>query len=469
LVNLVISSQQDTRTFAKRLLSASILDENTTRVLIGQIIANLLVFTSEKGQPAREIGDILLESFTPQLRSLGFSVILDLLSHPLPEVKEIGARILLNHQTPAAELPPNLIESLIASPYESIRGIGVRIFGQLPDERLMSDRVLIIAMAMNAISDLRSAIRPVIRRLANNYPDFGREIAIELIDLLTTPEQQEGIHQDLVNLLKKDIPGWMSVLTKEKTTELLRAKSTIVQELAGLILQENHFRFLDDFATHEIVKLASHEILAVREAARTMFARRLETIRGNLEEMLSAVRLLESKWQDSKQFAIQTFNNLPSQEWTPELIVYVCDSVYEDVRNFGRDLVIKHFNENYGQEYLLKFSEHPASDMQIFATNYLENYAKDNCDRLLELTPYFITVLSRVNKGRIAKQRIFTFLDSEAQKSEPAAKIVAEILTRQSLTMAIADKANAIQIMLKIKKKYPHISTPIQIIPVPSR
>jgi predicted DNA-binding WGR domain protein len=463
LVSLVTSLQAETRAFAKRLLSASILDENTTRVLIGQIIANLLAFSEEQGQIAREIGEILLESFTPQLRSLGFSVILDLLNHPLPEVKEIGARILLNHETPAADLPPNLIESLIASPYESIRGIGVRIFGQLPDDRLMSDRVLIIAMAINSIPDLRSAIRPVIRRLANNYPDFGRELAIELIDLLATPEQQEGIHQDLIDLLKDDISGWMSILAKEKTIELLRTKSTIVQELAGLILQENYLRFLEDFATHEIVKLASHEILSVREAARIMFSRRLETIRGNVEEMLSAVRLLEAKWQDSKDFAIQIFNNLPFQEWTPELIIYVCDSVYEDVRSFGRDLVIKHFRENYGQEYLLKFSEHPSSDMQIFATNYLENYAADNCDRLLELTPYFITVLSRVNKGRIAKQRIFNFLDAEAQKSETAAKIVAEILTRQSVTMAIGDKANTIQIMLKIKKKYPHISSPIQI------
>jgi hypothetical protein len=86
------------------------------------------------------------------------------------------------------------------------------------------------------------------------------------------------------------------------------------------------------------------------------------------------------------------------------------------------------FSENYGQEYLLKFSEHPSSDMQIFVTNYLENYAADNCDRLLELTPYFITVLSRVNKGTIAKKRIFKFLDTEAQKSETAAKIVAEII-----------------------------------------
>ncbi|MGL5875790.1 MAG: WGR domain-containing protein [Xenococcaceae cyanobacterium] len=461
LISLILCDREDTRAFAKRFLSSSILNENATRVLIGQIIAHLLAFSPEQEQIARETGEILLE-FTPQLRSLGFNVILDLLNYPLPEVKEIGARILLNHQTPATDLPPNLIESLIASPYESIRRIGVRIFEQLPDDRLMSDRVLIVAMAINPIVDLRNAIRPVIRRLANNYPNFGRQIAIELIDLLTTPEQHQGVHQDLTVLLKEDIPNWMPLISKQQTMPLLRVKSTAVQELAGLILQANDRHFLEEFATNELVKLANHEILSVREAARNMFAKRIETIHSNTEEMLSAVRLLEAKWQDTKDFARKIFSNLTSENWTPELIIYVCDSVYEEVRSFGRNKAIEHFQTDYGKEYLLKFSEHPSADMQIFATNYLENYAANNLDRLIKLTPYFITVLSRVNKGRIAKQRIFQFLDKQAQNNQAAAKIVAEILTRQSVTIAIGDKANAIQIMLKIQKKYPDISLPIQ-------
>jgi hypothetical protein len=72
-------------------------------------------------------------------------------------------------------------------------------------------------------------------------------------------------------------------------------------------------------------------------------------------------------------------------------------------------------------------------------------------------------VLSQVNRSRIAKQRIFNFLDTEAQKSETAAQIVAEILTRQSATIAIGDKSKAIQTMLKIKQQYPHILLPLQI------
>jgi hypothetical protein len=147
-------------------------------------------------------------------------------------------------------------------------------------------------------------------------------------------------------------------------------------------------------------------------------------------------------------------------------MVSICDSIREDVRQFGRELVTRTFQQSYGQEYLLKFSEHPSADMQLFATNYLENYAVDNPDRLREITPYFVSVLCRVNRGRVAKQRVFAFLDAEAQKSAEAAQIVAEILTKQSVTMAIGDKATAIQTMLKIHQLYPKISLPIQVKPV---
>ncbi|MBD1892504.1 HEAT repeat domain-containing protein [Coleofasciculus sp. FACHB-SPT9] len=464
IAGLVTSQQADTRAFARRLLSSSILTDTTARVLIGRIIAAVLALEPTQTDSSREISETLLLCFAPQLRNLGFGVILDLLNHPMQEIQELGARILLNHDIRAVDLPPDLIELLLASPYESVRGIGVRIFGQLPDERLLSDRILIVSMAINAVADIRNAIRPVIRRLASNHPDFGTELAADFIDVLITPERHEGVHKDVVQLMREDIPEWMSNISKERAMQLLRAKSSVAQELGGLVLRENSARFLPDFEISEIVKLANHEILSVREAAREMFLRSLNRIRSDSQEMLSAVRLLESKWEDSQEFASRIFNTeFVREDWTPEVIVSLCDSIREDVRSFGRDLVTRNFQESDGQEYLLKFSEHPSADMQIFATNYLENHAVNNSERLRKLASYFVTVLSSVNRGRVAKKRIFAFLDNEAQKSEEAARIIAEILTRQSATMAIGDKASAVQIMLKIQKAYPQICLPIQV------
>ena len=195
--------------------------------------------------------------------------------------------------------------------------------------------------------------------------------------------------------------------------------------------------------------------------------RNIERFRSNTTEMLAAVRILESKWNDSREFAWKVLNeSFTETDWSPEVIVSLCDSIRDEVRQFGRELVGSFFQESYGQDYLLKFSEHPSSDMQMFATNFLESYAADNPQRLQELKPYFITVLSGVNRGGVAKRRVFAFLDAEAQKSEAAALVVAEIMTRQSASIAIGDKASAMQTMLKIRKCFPQIDLPIRVKPV---
>lgn len=471
IASLVTSQHQDTRAFIRGLLSAAEIAENTAKVAIGQIIAVLLALKEEEAEIAREIGETLLACFGQQLRKLGLGVILDLLSHPMPEIQAIGAQILLNHERPAAELPPELIESLLSSPYESVRRIGIGIFGQLPDEILMvQQRVLIVAMAVSGEMSIRQAIAPIIRRLTTAYPAFGTQLSAELIELLLVPERHEGVHSYLVSLLRDFPTEWMANVTKETALQLLRAKSSAAQELGGLILNANHSSWTSEFATPEIVKLANHEILAVREAARTMFAQRLDRIRRDPQEKLAAVRLLEAKWEDTRQFALDTFtNSFSDEDWTPEVMISICDSIREEVRQYGRDLVTRHFQASNGEEYLIKFSEHPSADMQLFATNYLESYAVDKPDRLQQLKPYFIAILCSVNRGRVAKQRIFAFLEAEALKSEVAAKVVAEIMTRQSATIAIGDKAAAIGTMVKIHKRYPHIPLPIQVKPVVCR
>ncbi len=464
IAGLVTSLQDDTRAFARKLLSSTILNDATVQVLIIRLVGILLELDETQPQMAEEISETLLLSFTPQLRTLGFDIILDLLAHPLPEIQVLGARILLNHQTPAIELPSDLIESLLSSPHDSVRSVGIRIFGQLPDERLMDDDIFIIAMAVNYSSDIRQAIRPVIERLAQNQPEFGYQIAIDLIDLLTEPERHEGVHKDLLFILRsKMIPNWITRIPVDKTISLTRAKSSIAQELGGIILQANSDSLWSEFGANQLVKFANHEVLAIRQAGWQMMELKLESILNDEDEMLCAVKMLEAKWEDSQEFARSLFDKLDDQDWTPRMMIGVCDSTKENVRRFGRDIVTSNFQEEYGQEYLLKFSEHPSADMQMFVTNYLETYAMDDEERLKQLVPYFVTVLSGVNKGSVAKKRIFQFLETEAIKNEEMAKIVAEVLTRQSVTMAIADKASAIQIMLRIKKQYPEIEIPIRV------
>ncbi|MGB3512425.1 MAG: WGR domain-containing protein [Microcoleaceae cyanobacterium] len=466
LAGLVTSKQEETRYFAKNLLSVYSINDSTAKVLIGKVIAELLTFKEETPrieQVAAEIADTLLTCFGYQLQKLGMGVILDLLQHPLVENQELGANILVNHETAAVELPTNLIELLIESPDENIRAIGIKIFGQLPEEVLItSQRDLIMAMAVHSSEDIRNLIEPTIQNLARKYSEFASQLASEFIDILLMPEIQSGFHDYLGDLLWHDIPGWIENINLEKVKQLVKAKSAVAQELGGLILKDNYQEWAADFETMEIVKLASCEVVVVRQAGWQIFSENIPRFQSDSQEMLAAVKLLESKWEDSREFAWKVFQeSFDESNWLPEIMVSLCDSVRDDVRRFGRELVSRYFGESYAQDYLLKFSEHPSADMQMFATNFLEDYAADHVERLRDLQPYFISVLCQVNRGRVTKKRVFDFLDKEAEKSEEAARVVANILTRQSVTIAIGDKAKAIQIMLKIHQSYPEIYLPI--------
>jgi hypothetical protein len=124
------------------------------------------------------------------------------------------------------------------------------------------------------------------------------------------------------------------------------------------------------------------------------------------------------------------------------------------VRAFGRELITRYFSEEHGHEYLLKLSEHPSADLQLFASSYLETYAAGNVARLRELRHFFVSVLSRVNRARVAKQRCLAFLAAEAERSRDAAEVVAEIFGRQSATAAIGDKAAMIEAMVRLRRQW---------------
>lgn len=470
IAGLVLSKQEETRTFARQLLSTAIVRDAIARSLIGQIIALMLTLQPEQAEQAKQGAETLLLSFSLQLRSLGLEIILDLLRHPLPELQTLGAQMLVNHQVNALDLPSGLIEALLESPYDNVRVLGVRLFGQLPDRILLERTALILAIATHAIADMREAIRPIIRRLAIDNREFSQNLAGQLLQVLLVPETDEGVHRLLCQLLQTDLSEWMSVATQETTKQLLQTKSTAAQEVAGCILSTNASIWANSFTTAEIAQFGNHEVQAVRTAAYAMCEQVLQRLHRQPDELLAALPFLESRWDDARLFGFRLFGELlQPEDFTPAVIISVCDSIRADVRRFGRDLVSRCFQETDGQEYLVKFSEHPSTDMQLFATNYLETYATNNPSRLQELIPYFTRVLAQVNRGRVTKQRVFAFLNQEAIKSEAAASIVAQIFTRQSAAIAIGDKAKALESLLKIHLTYPQIPLPIKLLATPKR
>ncbi len=472
LVSLVLSPYADTRAYARTLLAGLVLPAGVPESLIARAVAVLLALPDDATNAAanevraQEGGQTLLRAFPRQLRSLGLGVLRDLVHHPLAGVQGFAAEVLLAHETRPEDLPEDLIVALaVESKHAAVRGLGVRLFGSLPDAALLQRVNLLLAFATSGLAEQRGAIRPVLQRLAG-YASFGDAIVPPLLAALLTKETHEGVHSFVLALLKTDLAAALGAVNKEAVLRLLRSKHPAAQELGGILLGRNVDPNTLEVA--EVAKLASHEILSVREAAWKFYRENKPRL---LADMSAAIKILDAKWDDSRQVAFAVFREFTEDDFTPDVLVAVVDSVRPDVQAFGRELVTRFFKGEHGHEYLLRLSEHPSADVQLFATNYLEEYAAGSNERLRALEPYFLGVLSRVNRGRVAKARVFGFLKAEAEKSPEAAQLVAGLMTRQSLTMAIGDKAASIESMVALARRFgdtlPPQSLPITIKPPP--
>lgn len=464
---LITSSQSETRSIARTLLASARLLPETLSQILGAIVQGLLIL--EEDSIAQEITETLLLGFQTALATLDLSLVLALLDRSLPSLQQFAAQTLLRHNTVAIDLPEGLISRLLASELESVRVVGVQLFGELPDDRLVTQLPLIQTFLTHELPAMREAIRPRIVQLAKNHKMFHHDLIMMLLGVLQHPEVDVTVQNFIVQLLHHDIPDWMTKVDLLQTMQLLQpqTKSSAAQEMAGHLLEVNHRKWIHAFSTVDIVQFTHNEVKIVRNVAKSIIQLRLPLLRSDPSWLMGLVNILDSDWEDGRAIGTQLFGEwLKPDELTPAILINICDSNRTDVRKFGRDLVTTCFKTKDGLEYLSKLSEHPANDMQLFATQYLERYASNQPDRLRELMPYFTRVLGQVNRARVAKQRIFAFLDREAQLSLAAAELVTELLTRQSAAIAIGDRSRSIEILLKLHQKYPQLAVPISVKPI---
>lgn len=478
IAGLVLSPHADTRAFVRRLLLAAPLPDAVAQPLIARLLAALLALPEAEAAQAQEAAETLRLAFALQVRTLGLEVIRDLLAHPLPVVQTLGAEILLTHAVPASDLPSDLLQLLLTTPHDVVRVLGLRLLGQIPEAQLLRHDRLLVELVAHPMAEVRDTIRPLIRQLAQatRHPTLVAQLTLRCIEALLTSALPAETHSAILTTLRQDVQGWEAGVAKDTAFRLLQAKASAAQAAGGLVLAARREEWQDEFDLAELVPLSTHDVRAVRQAAWGLITRlawrcrRATNPAGYAGEMAKAVRLLDASWDDAREYWSTFFREqFQAEDFTPATLVSLCDSPRPTVQQFGRSLLAAHFQEADGPDYMLKFSEHPSADMQLFVTNFLERYAADQPERLRELRPYFLSTLSLVNRGRVAKDRVLAFLLAEARKSAEVASLVAEILTRQSVTMAIGDKATMIAAMLQLHRAYPDLPLPLQVQPVPQR
>jgi hypothetical protein len=274
---------------------------------------------------------------------------------------------------------------------------------------------------------------------------------------LLRKESSEGIHQDVAAILQGELIDYMKGVNKELALRLLYSDFVPTQQFGIASLE----KYIDakHLTIRQIIALGNHETKSVREWTWHYFESNVARIKFERED---AVRLLDASWNDTREFAKGFFKkHFEEGDWTPEVLVGLADSIRPDIEAYGRELITRFFRDEQGEEYLIKLSQHPSEKMQLFATAYLERFAADDVAKLQSLEFYFRSVLTRVNKARVAKNRIFRFLGVEGRKSDSAAQFVAGLISQVSATVSIEDKAKCIEILLALQSLY-GVQTPLK-------
>ncbi len=461
---ILLGSAPDIRKWLRSMLPMVYFSSEQKNALIGRIITGLLYLaeTEDRAERIQEIGEILFLVFPDRMAELGTGVIRDMLRHPVLEMQVLAGQILLRHRIRPEDLPEDLYQALLNADSGPVRGIGVQLLGKLGNESLLRRQSLLASLCLSPFPEVREAVRPIITRLAKDR-EFGRELVRTLCPVLLFKESCEGIHADVYALFMQSLAEYFSVISEKTVWRLIRSRFRQAQLLGTHLLQ--NFADKESLSIDRIVELAGHELVELREFSRDFYRKYPDRIRENIS---GALGILDSDWEDSRQFAFDFFRTHSADaDWTPALLCGICDSVRPDVQAFGRELITRFFDEAHGPEYLIKLSQHPSGDLQLFVTNYLEKFASGQPDRIERLEPYFVTLLSQVNRARVAKQRVFRFLHTEAVKNEHTARIAARILERHSLSIAMGEKAACIEILRDIHKAFPEIPSCIAIKQIP--
>lgn len=464
VVRLVCSRQKQTREMIRERLRSSSLSEQVTQVLVGRIVSSLILMQGHQQETAAAITETLQIVFADSLRRLGRAVIRDLAAHCLPAVQRLAAELILNHDSLATAPPLDVVRSLLDSEDESVRGSASRISGRVAGWQPESVDFLFF-MTRHQYVDVRAGSETLLSRFAQESPQDADELTLKLVQALLIAGAPDGVPRHTAHVLRTCLSDFLNGFEVKTIWALLESHSASAQEIGGILL---HTIDASELELAEIASLASHEILAVREVAWKLCETQLERLRKDPGPL---ALVADSNWQDSRQFGFQFLGEHFGNEGAlpPDVLIRICDSVRPDVQQFGRRLIERAFESGQGEQYVVKLSEHPSESMQLFASVFFEQNATENPERMAELEPFFVSVLSRVNRGRIAKTRVMDLLLREALRHQSAAQTTVRILTRVSATSAIQDRENIIAALLDIAERWPDMNSPLELKPVEIR
>jgi hypothetical protein len=460
LIAIIVTGKAATvRDAALRVLRGRAISDAVARSAAMRAVAILLGLSDSAANAERAAGAVstMLRVLEAPLREISADVLRDLVSHPLAALGELAGELIMRHAQRDA-LPVELIEAMLASPHATVRTLGGRLLAQTPPEIAKDDLGVLELFALSGNAELREATRTLLGEVARRYPDVGRALADRLVDALLRP-QPIGAPAHVVSLLRTELAQCLPKKPAQTILRLIGALSPHARDAGGLLL---HQLGPDDIGLDDVSRLAGSENVAIRQGAWSLARASVDRYRV---APVALAKLLDSPWEDTRTFAISFIRDeVGADKLGADAIITICDSIRPEVQDLGKQMLYQQFKTEDGGRYLTKLAEHPSTNMQLLVTTLLDQHATD-VEKLKALTPFFATVLSQVNRGHVAKERVMAVLRREAARSAEAARVLAPLLDRQSATAAITQKHPIIATMVDIRHLYPDVPLPVTLVP----
>jgi predicted DNA-binding WGR domain protein len=512
---LIFNHHSDIRSWANQFLQTLNLSEEKWQIIVAKSISEMLVVQNLDKSYSEQVRNHILKDAQTILKTnaksvlekLSWTIVLELLENEMLQNQVFASDILLlkSKLIKATDIPFSILNGFFESKSEEIRANGMEIFAAYPENALLEAHELLGNMLISPYQNLRNSARQIVIKLVANSFEiskqtkyFSESIVTKLILALRKKDPEEtkreeaekqirqeanksvnqsdnqsnnagihslpndiqlSVHKEIADLLITFFDAYLSKITLKTTLNLLHGNYREGQFVGFYILKNHIITNTSDkekeISIRQLIALAAHELLEIRNWTLEYYQDNIPRIRYERDE---ALRILDTKWDDVRQKAMQFFReNFTENDWDVDSLVSIADSVRPDVEAFGKELITKFFEEKDGEKYLTMLSQHPSNSMQLFATNYLERFATGNLPRLKEMEFYFRCVLMQVNKGRIAKDRVLEFLEKEALSSKETAFWVVPLFNDLVATSAVQDKERFIQILQKLKTKYDNL------------
>ncbi|MEM7104775.1 MAG: WGR domain-containing protein [Bacteroidota bacterium] len=358
------------------------------------------------------------------------------------------------------ELSKDFLNTFLDSENADVRKIGVDFLSDYPHSFLSENKELIINHCFSPFAEVREAVGPVVEKLIGSDLSFRTHLLDALITALNEKETFEGIHESHISLLNQYFGKELLNLSREQAFQLVLSKYESAQILGEQIFRDT--LRMEDLSAEEVVMLSNSDIKFIRDKVIEYCYQNDAKVKYDLE---GHTGIFNSDWEDIRRDFMEFLSkHTTDRDWTMDTLLFVCDNVKPDVQSFARSIVSKVFKTEYGLELLEKLAEHPSGNMLLYASNYLDGYAKDKPEVILRLEHYFKTILMSVNRNSALKQRAFRFLENESKKDPSVAKMTAGILSNILMTNAKGDKSKSIEILLTISEVFPEVITPVKVL-----